>query len=113
MNIYTIEDIRILAQIYSENIIEYLSKKEIEQYGGAFSYTDLMETIIKDKKLPGASLMEFLGAYESVVYDEKSSKVLHDFLFETPIEEMPLHINDEGTLLWQNRVATWRLKINK
>jgi hypothetical protein len=115
MNEYTIEDIKILAQVYDDENSSAigLTPEEISQFGGAFSYQDLMGTIIKEKETPEDSLMEFLGAYESVVFDEISRKRLHDFLFTTPLEEMPLHINDKDTFIWRFRVAIWRLRINK
>lgn len=114
MNIYTIEEIKILAQIYEDNNpLIGITKEEAAQYGGAFSYVELMEKVIKECKLPGASLMEFLGAYEAVAYDESSRELLRKFLFEEPLIDMPLHINDSDADRWKSHVASWRLKINK
>jgi hypothetical protein len=114
MNIYTIEEVRVLAGIYQgHNDPSALTTEEMEKYGGNFSYVDLMETVINDKKLPGASLMEFIGAYDMAATTPEGWDELKRMLFDAPLSEMPKHINDEGTEEWKKKVAQWRLQLNK
>jgi hypothetical protein len=114
MNTYTIDDVRALAQIYEENAVpSVLSEEDKKLYGGNFSYVELMEAVIKDKKLPEASLLEFVGAYDNVVFDQKSHDMLFNFLFVLPLRDMSTHINDKGSEEWKNKVATWRFQIGK
>jgi len=114
MNIYTLEDVKVLAEIYDEKAVPSgLTEEEAKEFGAHFSYTGLMETVIKDKKLPGASLLEFIGAYDNVVYDDTTRDMLFHFLFIHPLTEMSTHINDTGAEEWKNKVATWRFKIGK
>jgi len=114
MNTYTIDDLKILAQIYQDNSDPSpLTPEQLETYEGYFSYPKLMEKVIEEKKTPEDSLMEFIGAYDSVVFDSKSWQMLHNFLFYTSIDKMPLHINDKGQEIWKAKVAQWRLKIAK
>lgn len=114
MNIYTIEEVRILAGIYQQNNQSSgLTPEELEKYGGNFSYTDLMETVIQEKKLPGASLLEFVGAYDMAATNPEGWGELRSFLFEAPLSEMPKHINDKDTDEWKRKVAQWRLQISK
>lgn len=114
MNTYTIDEVKVLAQIYEEdNIFPTLSEEETKSFGGNFSYVELMEAVILEKKLPGASLLEFIGAYDNVIYDQKSHDMLFNFLFIIPMTDMPKHINNEGPEEWMKKVATWRMKIGK
>jgi len=109
MNSYTIDDLKILAQIYQSNFCAELQ----ETYEGYFSYIKLMEKVIEEKRTPENSLIEFIGAYDSVVYDANSRNMLHDFLFNTPLEDIPMYINDNGREVWKAKIAQWRLKIAK
>lgn len=114
MDKYTLDDVRILASIYEEKVEpSFLSDEDIEKYGGSYSYIKLIETIIKEKETPENSLMEFIGSYESAVYDSKSWQQLHSFLFDIFIDEMPTFINDKEHGGWRSKVAQWRLKVRK
>ena len=115
MNIYTIDDVRVLAKIYEDynTSIEGVTEEEMEKYGGNFSYIDLMETVIKEKKLPGASLLEFIGAYDMAAHPPEGWEPINHFLFEAPLSDMPKHINDSGGEEWKKKVARWRLQIGK
>jgi len=114
MIIYTIEEVRAFARIYQgHSEPSGLTTEEMEKYGGNFDYVELMESVIKDKKLPGASLTEFLGAYEMVGANPEGWQILRHLLFEAPLKEMPKHINDSGKEAWKARVAQWRLQLNK
>lgn len=112
---YTFEDIDVLAQIYQNTI----PKLNMEAYNldtshiNAFNYHNQIKEIIKEKKTPSATLMEFLGAYESAVNDPASKEFLHKFLFEEPLDEMPLFISSKGEKTWKDMVSIWRLKIGK
>lgn len=111
---YTIDEIRILAAIYQEKSLKpNIPESELAEYGEQFSYTNLMEYIIKEKENSEASLMEFIGAYDSVVYDAESWKMLRTFLFDEPIEKMPTYMNETGAYEWKSKVAQWRLNIGK
>jgi hypothetical protein len=111
---YTLDEIKLLADLYnSESVKIDIPPKDQTEFGPFFSYTQLMDTVIKEKSTSEASLMEFLGAYESVVYDSTSYNILHEFLFDTPLKNMSLHINKEGQESWMSKVSRWRLKIGK
>lgn len=115
MNIYTIDDVRLLAKIYEEynTSIEGLTEEEMTQFGTRFSYIDLMETVIKEKESPEDSLMEFIGAYDMAAYPPEGWEPINHFLFEAPLSEMPKHINDSEGEEWKKKVAQWRLQIGK
>jgi|WetSurMetagenome_2_1015567.scaffolds.fasta_scaffold75281_2 hypothetical protein len=115
MNRFTITDVQVLGQVYNDNIPNDtgLTDKDIKEFGSALDYEDLMKRVIAEKETPEKSLMEFLGAYDSVVYDEKSWNMLHDFLYQTPLNDMPRYLNCSESELWKSRIAQWRLKINK
>ena len=115
MNRFTITDVQVLGQVYNENVPKNtgLTEEDIKKFGNPLDYVELMDNVIKEKETPEKCLMDFIGAYDSVAYNEESWKMLHDFLYETPLREMPMHLNDNGTELWKSKVAQWRLQINK
>lgn len=111
---YSFDEIDILTQIYQESITTF--SVDPDGYDNIIEidyYPKLIQSIIEEKKVPSAVLMEFLGAYESAVSNLESKQYLHDFLFEKPIDDMPLFICSEGDKTWENMVAAWRLKIGK
>ena len=116
MNIYTIDDVRLLAKIYEEynTAIAGLTEEEKNRFGtAAFSYISLMEIIIKEKESPEASLLELIGAYDMVAHPPEGWEPINHFLFEAPLSDMPKHINDSGGEEWKKKVARWRLQIGK
>ena len=115
MNIYTIDDVRLLAKIYEEynTTIKGLTDEEMVQFGLKLSYIDIMETVIKEKESPEASLMEFIGAYDMAAFPPTGWEPLNYFLFKAPLIDMPKHINDSGKDEWKKKVAQWRLQIGK
>jgi hypothetical protein len=111
---YTFDEIRLLAQIYDEatGSIQVALNRVMASIK-PYNYTELLEISIKEKGTPESSLINFLGAYDAIVYNKESWEMLHRFLFKEPIESMALHINDTGADIWKSKVAKWRLQINK
>jgi hypothetical protein len=114
MNTYTLDEVRLLAQIFNDNAdLSHLSQEEADIWHSTVNYPGMLEEVIVEKISPQAILMEFLGAYENLVNNEETRLILHEFLFSTPLSDMPLHINDKDTSYWKHKIALWRLKIDR
>lgn len=102
---YTLDDVRKLGGIDQE--------EEDRTELAIFDYNNLLEEVIKEKKTPEASLMEYIGAYHSIVYDPTTRELLMIFLFKVPVDDMPKYMNDSGDLAWRSKLSRWRMAIGK
>lgn len=115
MNKFNFEEINTLIEMYEDTIetIEIEPNLYIPIYGEDFSYHNLFNEIIDEKKTPEASLMEFFGAHLCAVNNNESRSYLSNLLFHIPLDEMPLLITSNEDNKWKEMLAKWRLKIGK
>jgi hypothetical protein len=108
---YTLEDLEVLASIYDQTNVA-LSDEALFKFPN-FKYTSLMDDIIKIKKTPRESLIEFIGNHDCVGYTPEKWEEVKSFLFDTSLKDMPLQINNSEDDGWKIKVAKWRLQIGK
>jgi hypothetical protein len=103
---YTITDIAVLPSIIGQAL-------------GAMDdwvacYDDLINThTIEDKCIPiDDVIQELIGQHLCLQISQSlwASSEAQKLIYETPLEEMPLHISEEAP---NNIIAAWRLQIDK
>lgn len=109
---YTIEEIKILVEIYQEEFP--LDDLEIQENKSNYDFSIILEGIISlEKRDPRKVLIEFINNRDFVSLNNDDHKLLLKLLFNTPLIEMPKLINYSDTESWKSKIARWRLKIGK
>lgn len=107
---YTIEEIKILAEIYQESFP--LDDPIIQEYPEPYDFSIALEGIINvEKGDVRRSLIKFINNLDFVSLNDADHNLMLKLLFETPLIEMPKFINCDKK--WLSRIARWRLKIGK
>ena len=106
--IYTFEDVEILVkQLATEGSPPEMITEFIESWMG--TYECVKREFGDDVK---EVLLEILGPYLYGFSRVMSKKVgLMGFIFDAPLDEMPLYINSE--IQWQAAISLWRIAIEK
>lgn len=109
---YTIEEIKVLAEIYQEGFP--LDDHEIRDSMSNYDFSLILNGIINvEKGDTRKSLIEFIDNRDFVSLNGDDYSLLLNLLFELPLIEMPKFINYSDTESWKSKVARWRLKLGK
>ena len=110
-------DLDVLTGLFTREDLLHLGVVTDEFYGNQEqSYFNLMrdEVITDAEGAPIKSIMQFLGSYVLSISEIEALKSMGPFIFDEPLEEMPLYVNEhDGVLPWKTIVARWRLAIGK
>lgn len=114
---YNEDDLKKLAILYNKK-----EKKLYPKGTKPFNYVSLINKIYKkSNKDIKKTILEFMGAYNFTIHDNKSFLQTYNFIFKIPLSVMPLFVNNPSHIPnnndicnnWKYIIAQWRLSIGK